>query len=550
LEIKKQSSAQTETELTMETKVSRSWSAHFPYPTFRPKQEYCLDWIWFETEKKTKVIVVEGPTAFGKSAIAIALLNRLGTGAIVVPDNFLMTQYLKVEPALFDVKGKSHYDCLNPDYEGKQYKCSNAPCVEPTLEADEIKAECQSEQRCLYYNKISGIKKQSKVLLNYDNFLIFRKSLDEKEITVLDECHKLEEKLRNFATLVLDFRILKVVLGDHRNLVNELAQAISTEEVTDWVSNKVIPVINELKQSGSMSSALDNLLFNLKNYLDKANGGADYLFVKESNCVLLKPFNLKQWAKDIIDGSKVTLMMSGTILDKKVFCESLGLDETEVAFLKLGSNIPRKNRSVKVLPVASMSKKNIDTTWSIISRCLSDILEAHGFDKGIIHTNSNPIADLVYNRFGSDDRMIFVRNEKSTEEAIEKHKKSSKPTVLVAASLTTGLDLADDLCRFAVILKVPFPNLGDVVFKKISDENQERYDWYALTSLMQMIGRGVRGPSDYALTYVLDSDISNLIMRCQKWCPPDLLNAMAEGLGNQRLPNSTNNGSVSNAAQM
>jgi ATP-dependent DNA helicase DinG len=47
------------------------------------------------------------------------------------------------------------------------------------------------------------------------------------------------------------------------------------------------------------------------------------------------------------------------------------------------------------------------------------------------------------------------------DEVITEHLHSTKPTVLISSSLYIGLDLKDDLSRFQVIAKVPYPDLGD-----------------------------------------------------------------------------------------
>ena len=48
---------------------------------------------------------------------------------------------------------------------------------------------------------------------------------------------------------------------------------------------------------------------------------------------------------------------------------------------------------------------------------------------------------------------------------LRKHYESKKQTVLISPSLHLGVDLKDDLSRFQVIVKVPYPDLTD---KKIT----------------------------------------------------------------------------------
>jgi Rad3-related DNA helicase len=63
-----------------------------------------------------------------------------------------------------------------------------------------------------------------------------------------------------------------------------------------------------------------------------------------------------------------------------------------------------------------------------------------------------------------------------------------------------------------VILKVPFPNLGDKVVSARYYSGREGKTWYTLNTvrtLVQMTGRAVRSDTDWAVTYILDSAFSD-----------------------------------------
>ena len=81
----------------------------------------------------------------------------------------------------------------------------------------------------------------------------------------------------------------------------------------------------------------------------------------------------------------------------------------------------------------------------------------------------------------------------------------TKPTVLISPSLHTGLDLKDDLSRFQIIIKVPYPNIGDRWINEKRKINQQWYNWQTALRLVQGFGRSIRSKEDWAKTYVLDS---------------------------------------------
>jgi hypothetical protein len=78
-------------------------------------------------------------------------------------------------------------------------------------------------------------------------------------------------------------------------------------------------------------------------------------------------------------------MMSATIVDKQVFCESLGLKMTDVAYLTIPSPFPVENRPIHYIPAGSMSKSTIDKTLPVVAETVRMLLEKHSNEKGIIH---------------------------------------------------------------------------------------------------------------------------------------------------------------------
>jgi Rad3-related DNA helicase len=69
-----------------------------------------------------------------------------------------------------------------------------------------------------------------------------------------------------------------------------------------------------------------------------------------------------------------------------------------------------------------------------------------------------------------------------------------------------GVDLFDNLSRFQVICKVPFPYLGDLVIKKRMENNKMWYPYMTAKSVIQSLGRSIRNENDYAVSYILDGD--------------------------------------------
>src|SRR5439155_626113 len=74
-------------------------------------------------------------------------------------------------------------------------------------------------------------------------------------------------------------------------------------------------------------------------------------------------------------------------------------------------------------------------------------------------------------------RLIWVESTEAKARALELHRASPMPTVLVSPSLREGVDLPDDFLRFQVVTKLPYPDLGDpwTAARQARDPR-----WYAL----------------------------------------------------------------------
>jgi Rad3-related DNA helicase len=81
---------------------------------------------------------------------------------------------------------------------------------------------------------------------------------------------------------------------------------------------------------------------------------------------------------------------------------------------------------------------------------------------------------------------------------------------MVASGLYEGVDLAGDLGRWQLLLKVPYPSLGDPAIKHKAETSAEWFCWETLRPTLQSMGRICRGPDDQGTSYVLDAAFERL----------------------------------------
>ena len=63
--------------------------------------------------------------------------------------------------------------------------------------------------------------------------------------------------------------------------------------------------------------------------------------------------------------------------------------------------------------------------------------------------------------------------------------------MLISPSLQTGLDIKDELSRFQIITKVPYPNKNDRWISAKRDLNEDWYYWQTALKLAQAYGRSI-----------------------------------------------------------
>src|SRR5215469_15350949 len=157
----------------------------------------------------------------------------------------------------------------------------------------------------------------------------------------------------------------------------------------------------------------------------------------------------------------------------------------------------------------------------IIASAIDKIMTTHKDAKGIIHTTSYEQLNFIKENISKFNQRRLLETNPAVErdEIIDEHFKSSKPTVLISPSLQLGLDLKDDLSRFQIITKVPYPSLGDRWIDEKRKRSEQWYSWQTGLKLVQGYGRSIRSNEDWAITYVLDGIFESFVNRNKNILP-------------------------------
>lgn len=318
-----------------------------------------------------------------------------------------------------------------------------------------------------------------------------------------------------------DFEIEKKYAFDDENAVSKKsAKNLGGEELA----------VDAIKDTERLTRTINSILSNPKNWIISYIKKDNYKVEK----VELKPLDISSYCKAIFEKGAKVLIMSATILNKKAFCKSIGLDPEDVTFISVTSDFPIENRTIYPLNIAYLNYSNLQSIdiKSKISKAVDNIMSLYKNDKGIIHTTSYDQLVFIKENISKDNarRLLITDPELQRDEVIFQHTSTTKPTVLISPSLHTGLDLKDDLSRFQIITKVPYPSKGDRWINAKRELNEEWYYWQTALRLIQAYGRSIRSKEDWAKTYILDSAFGYFIKKNKNMLPDWFVQAIKGNL--------------------
>ena len=310
----------------------------------------------------------------------------------------------------------------------------------------------------------------------------------------------------------------------------EIAQKYANDES---VSRKLATnlgdelAIDAIRDAERLTRTINNILANPKNWIISDIKKENYEVVK----VELKPLDVSTYCKSLFEKCSNTLIMSATILNHKTFCRNVGLNPDDVKFIQIPSDFPLKHRPIIPLNVAYLNYINLQSNEVklAIAKTVDNLMSLHKNHKGIIHTTSYEQLNFIKENMSKTNarRLLVTDPEIQRDDVIFEHTKSTtKPTVLISPSLHTGLDLKDDLSRFQIITKVPYPNKSDRWTNAKREVDAEWYYWQTALRLIQAYGRSVRSKDDWAKTYILDSAFGYFVKKNKDMLPSWFIQAI------------------------
>ena len=513
----------------------------------------------YQKNKLTKFFLLNLPVGSGKSHLALMIadwyrknVTKMSRVDIITNSKILQDQYADTYESIADLKGKDNYEC-------ESYSCS---CAQGGEFNRLNKSSCES---CPYSfareNYISGGISLTNFYL-YILYAIYNPKLMENRgarVLIVDEAHDFDDVMSDFISIkITDNVVKKFKFSNEYDILKKLKSVNSISDYVEflkYLNGEIVTTTEDMERGMSSVSRniksdkrdlkiskvlktkntdvrVMNLVTDLKQYQLKIE-----VFLKEykdnpNNWVLESNWNEKMkskelslepiWAYDYLDkyvfsNYDMVFLMSGTILDKNLFCQLNGLDVTKASYYSITSPFPLKNRPIYYMPLGKMSFKSKEDTFKRYIPYLQKLLDKYKNKKGIIHTNSFELAKWIENSV-TDPRLVF-HDSSNKDEILRMHMESEEPTVIVSPSMDTGVSFDNDSARFQIIVKVPYPSLASQKNKMRQKHNPDWYAWKTVSGLIQMTGRPVRSNIDYADTIIIDGGFGDVIKHSSQFLP-------------------------------
>ena len=530
-------------------------------------------------EAKTKVVILDAPVGSGKSICAMAvawILNQeKKKGFILASDIALQEQYEKdFQHSKFtwgSIKGIDNYLCTDNmekhslgtcrirNKAAKQMHCYNS-C--PYFKARDIASETPTSLLNYAYWLI---------MMNYVNTSIEDPPFPPRDFLICDEAHKILDIVQNHYSPRIDAKTIEKLekltdffklykLGDHsrdfvdiKDCIKELYKTEDNDELHDLIGairdileyayrktwekfkdevKKQYPKDDppkEWKEALRLCDWVKDIHCKLDDYHTMIEKTSISNIVKNPTGENELTFNCLEEAwmmtKYFHQWSGFTVLMSATFADPSKYLKSIALNSCK--YIKMDSQFNFTNSPIYFYNKRRMSYKQIEGNLPWLYSKVDEILETHKNESGIIHTASYDLALKIHNGMSRKHKSrVLVYSGTEEKRQVLEMLKVNKNKVLMGPSLLEGLDLKDEWSRFQIFAKVPYLSLSDRFVAKKLEINPDWYREKAILNVLQGTGRSVRSETDWAITYVLDGALADLIHNSRKSFPTEFLNRL------------------------
>lgn len=569
---------------------------------FRQKQKETIVNIiydWFLNDKDD--IILSAPTGSGKSYIAMivggVLSNYFGlSGYVLISDLSLLKQYSEDLDMYLQnwgvIRGQQTYICQMNGCSFQSGVCKLAGC-NSYYKIKEEYPECANY--CEYILAREKAMESKVTVCTYPFWLLqqnyVRKKMEledgdsaapfkKRDFVICDEAHKLLDIVQNHFSprfgkddqtkinLVIDnMRIqdkekTKKAIFDLREKIKHTSSENTKElyeSLEDYVhmlgplDNATCAIKKPLASNDHLSKSDRSIIYacdfvndHFKKFAEYVNiisrSGAQYIIKNDSDLdkdkITFNCLNESYLMKRVFhDNCCKKMYTSATIGDPKNFSHDIACND--YSYIELPPVFDYSKSPIYYVNEYKMSFKDKDTSFPRVVEMIHAILNMYKDKRGIVQTGSYSFAKKLFDMLPTSDkkRILLYDDSRDKQDRLD-DLKFCENKVLVGPSLIEGLSLDDDLCRFQIIMKVPYPSLAD---KYVATKNKFNPIWYSnmtSISMLQGVGRGVRNEHDWCVTFILDACFTNLFNKTKTMFSNDFVERI------QVIPSSTILGNI------
>lgn len=521
-----------------------------------------------------KYAALEMPTGGGKSFICYSFADCVrehgGTHFLTIQKQ-LQKQYAQDFPApeIEVLMGRANYSCTHPaatkgmDAAHGVCKAKNKGILIDCVDVDSsgwldfhedgnprgiLRAATQLElpscaHRCPYWQQLQKCSDAGVTLFNFSSFLFQRRigRFSKRTLMIIDEAHNVEAELMKFVTVELTEWAL--------SLVNvRITKTISSkDQFTEWLrETDLLRLVQEATKAAEgaeddpegfgkeEAEALRELQMKIENfmaYLEKTQWILETVAYQDRSGddrrkIVARPLYAKDFAEDLLfRHADFVLFMSATILDASVWAANLGIKAQDLEHVQSPCDFPVENRPVYLEYAGNLGYKYFtpeqnpsNPTKPKFIHKIKQIMARHHGQRGLIHCHSFEFSKILKYEV-ADPRFLFQDDFKGDKAAMLEAHAKRVDSVIVAPAMHEGFDFKDDLSRFQVIAKVPWPSMTDKVIKERMNLDNRWYSWLTALKIVQSMGRSVRSKTDWAYTYIIDQGFDGFLGRNGQMIP-------------------------------
>ena len=504
------------------------------------------------------------PTGVGKSHIAVTVAKSLGTSFIITAQKILQDQYTNDFGFIYPMKGKPNFPCINlydtskvsydvalndpellctkgqcsweenQDGRKKTIYCKHKPKLESfskyNMGTENERIEEPAEQKCYYYNQKFQALLSTLALFNYSSYFqtrLYPQGIEDllmRDCLIADETHEIEDQIIGYIGYDIRPKTLEDVRMNLSDYVTNTTDGVI--ELLDILGDKYTVETRRLQNQEDQRYAayrkrrdkIDHTKYEIRdnpeNFVIQENRDMS----DNITSVSVKPISIGKYTKKFFD-RPTQIFMSATI-SKRMFCRTMSIPEDQCAFIEVEqSPFPAKNRRITFHNTRRLNYRSTEDDYNAVFAKVKEIMQLYDTEKGLILTTTKKHCRDIADSLG--DRVVIAHEgvEGRREKILENHKTTKKPDVLVSPSFWHGVDLKDDLSRFQIVLKAPYPSMADKRTRVKSERDPLWYQNKAVERLLQGFGRSIRNESDYAETHVMDESCHILLSKMKRFVP-------------------------------